>query len=46
MPKPYSLVNSIPSSFFIDPQSRIKLATEGVLSLGEIKAILQAESGY
>jgi len=43
MPEPYSYVNAIPSSFFIDPNGRIKLATTGLLSLPEIKAILQAQ---
>jgi peroxiredoxin len=43
MPPPFSRVSGIPCSFFIDPQGKIKLATEGLLSLGEIKAILQAE---
>jgi peroxiredoxin len=43
MPSPFSRVSSIPCSFFIDSQGRIKLAAEGLLSLGEIKAILQAE---
>ena len=42
LPPPYSLVRGIPCSFFIDSQGRIKLATEGVLSLGDMKAILQA----
>ncbi len=41
--KPYNQVNSIPCSFFIDPEGKIKLATVGVLSLDAIKAILQAE---
>ncbi len=43
MSQPYSDVKTIPSSFFIDPEGKIKLATSGLLSLGEIKAILQAE---
>jgi peroxiredoxin len=43
MPSPFSRISGIPCSFFIDSQGRIKLATEGLLSLGEIKAILQAE---
>ena len=43
MPKPYSYVNAIPSSFFIDPDGRIKLATMGLLSSPEIRAILQAK---
>jgi len=42
LPTPFNLVNSIPCSFFIDPQGRIKLATIGMLSLNEIKAIIQA----
>lgn len=43
MPAPYNQVRNIPCSFFIDPDGKIKLATEGLLSLGEIRAILQAE---
>ncbi len=43
MPSPFSRITGIPCSFFIDPEGKIKLATEGLLSLGEIKAILQAE---
>jgi peroxiredoxin len=43
MPAPYDTVNSIPTSFFIDPQGKIKLATSGLLSLGYMKAILEAE---
>jgi peroxiredoxin len=43
MPSPFSRISGIPCSFFIDKQGKIKLATEGLLSLGEIKAILQAE---
>jgi peroxiredoxin len=43
MVRPYSMVRAIPSSFFIDAEGRVKLATEGTISLGEIKAILQAE---
>lgn len=42
MPEPYNRVTSIPSSFFIDPDGKIKLCTAGLLSLGSIKAILQA----
>ncbi len=40
---PYSTVSGIPCSFFIDPEGKIKLATSGLLSLGEIKAIIQAD---
>ncbi|MGA1980241.1 MAG: TlpA disulfide reductase family protein [Sedimentisphaerales bacterium] len=43
LPLPFSRISGIPCSFFIDSEGKIKLATEGLLSLGEIKAILQAE---
>jgi thiol-disulfide isomerase/thioredoxin len=43
MPRPYNLINSIPCSFFIDPQGKIKLATEGMIPLPEMKAIIEAE---
>jgi thiol-disulfide isomerase/thioredoxin len=43
MPRPYNLVNSIPSSFFITPDGKIKLATEGMISLPQMKAIIEAE---
>jgi peroxiredoxin len=43
LPGPYNAVRAIPSSFFIDPAGRIKLATSGLISLREIKAILEAE---
>ncbi len=43
MPNPYNSIRAIPSSFFIDSEGKIKIATEGVLSLDAIKAILQAE---
>jgi peroxiredoxin len=43
MPSPFNNVSTIPCSFFIDPEGKIKLATQGLLSLGEIKAIFQAE---
>jgi hypothetical protein len=43
LPGPYNTINAIPSSFFIDPEGKIKLATAGLLSLEEIKAILEAE---
>jgi peroxiredoxin len=43
LPSPYDTVNAIPSSFFIDRQGKIKLGTSGLISLEEIKAILQAE---
>jgi len=43
LPGPYSEIDALPSSFFIDPQGRIKLATAGMISLKEIKAIIEAE---
>jgi peroxiredoxin len=43
LPFPFSRISGLPTTFFIDKQGKIKLATEGMVSLGEIKAILQAE---
>lgn len=43
MPTPFdNPTGYIPCSFFIDPEGKIKLATTGVLTLGAMKAILQA----
>jgi thiol-disulfide isomerase/thioredoxin len=43
MPKPYILINVLPTSFFIDPQGKIKLAAEGLVPLQDSKAIIEAE---
>ena len=43
LPSPFDKVNYIPCSFFIRPDGKIKLATSGLMSLGEIKAIIQAD---
>ncbi len=48
MPPPFGVIriyrtSGIPCSFFINPDGKIKLATSGLLSLGYMKAILQAE---
>jgi len=48
MPAPFGVMRifrttGIPCSFFIKPDGKIKLATSGLLSLGYMKAILQAE---
>jgi peroxiredoxin len=43
LPAPYSAVRGIPSSFFIDSEGKIKLGSTGLVSLNEIKAILEAE---
>jgi len=40
---PYNTVTSLPSCIFIRPQGTIKLATSGLISLEEFKAILQAD---
>ena len=43
LPSPFDKVNYIPCSFFIRPDGKIKLAATGLMSLGEIKAIIQAD---
>ena len=43
LPRPYNLVESIPSSFFIDPEGRIKFATEGAISIKQMKEIIEAQ---
>jgi peroxiredoxin len=43
LPGPYNGVNAIPSSFFVDSEGKIKLATTGLISLEEIKSILRAK---
>jgi len=43
LPIPFNIVRSIPSSFFVTRDGRIKVITEGSLSLGDMKALLRAE---
>jgi len=43
LPSPFRHVLGIPTSFFVDKEGKIKLATQGTLYLGDTKAILQAE---
>jgi cytochrome c-type biogenesis protein len=43
MPRPYILISGIPCSFFIAPDGKIKLATEGMIPLQQMKAIVEAE---
>lgn len=48
MPKPFGVKNvwtnsGIPCSFFIRPDGKIKIATTGALSLGDMRAIIEAE---
>jgi len=42
LPRPFANVRSIPSAFYIDKQGRIKLGTEGFVSLAESTAIIKA----
>ena len=43
LPSPFNKINYIPCSFFVRPDGKIKLAASGLMSLGEIKAIIQAD---
>ena len=43
MPEPFDGIVYIPCSFFVQPDGKIKLATTGLLTLADMKAILQAE---
>jgi len=43
LPPPFNSVNAIPTSFFIDKEGRIKLATSGLVSLPEMRAIVEAK---
>lgn len=43
LPEPFSNVSSIPATFFIDSKGLIKLAAEGLVSLEESKAIIEAK---
>ncbi len=40
---PYSKISAIPTTFFIDKEGKIKLATIGVLTLEDAKKILEAK---
>ena len=40
LPQPFASVTSIPTSFYIDKNGTIKLATEGLVSFEEAKAII------
>lgn len=42
MPAPFGHVRGIPASFFVDAKGNIKFALEGLATLAEVKAILQA----
>lgn len=43
LPAPYNQITSIPCTFFIDPEGKIKMATEGLMPLSDIKGIIEAE---
>ena len=43
LPSPFSDVNSIPTTFYIDQNGRIKLVAVGLVELDDTKAILEAE---
>jgi thiol-disulfide isomerase/thioredoxin len=43
IPNPYAGISVLPTSFFIDPQGKIKLAAEGLVPLPDSKAIIEAE---
>ena len=43
LPAPFANVSSIPATFFIDAKGKIKLVAEGLVSLEETKAIIQAK---
>jgi len=43
LPEPFASVTSIPTTFFIDPEGKIKFAAVGVVSLEHAKAILNVE---
>ena len=43
LPAPFALVRGIPAGFVIDKEGKIKLATEGLVSLTELVQILRAK---
>jgi thiol-disulfide isomerase/thioredoxin len=43
LPAPFNGIRGYPSAFFIRPDGRLKLVTEGMMHLGETKAIILAE---
>lgn len=43
LPSPFAEVSSIPTTFFIDPNGKIKLVAVGLVELDDTKAILKAE---
>ena len=43
LPEPFANVTSIPTSFFIDPEGKIKFAAIGLVSLADTKVIMNLE---
>jgi len=43
MPAPYSRLTALPTSIYIDKQGKIKIITEGAISLTEIKAVINSQ---
>jgi len=43
LPEPFASVTSIPTTFFINPDGKIKYAAVGVVSLDRAKSVLNAE---
>jgi len=43
IPQPYNLMTGIPCSFFITPEGKIKLITEGAIPFQQMKAIIEAD---
>jgi len=43
MPAPFGEVKYIPSSFYIDPEGKFKLASTGLVPTGDAEAIVQAQ---
>ncbi|TFG50384.1 MAG: TlpA family protein disulfide reductase [Candidatus Brocadiia bacterium] len=44
VPAPYPMVEYLPSSFFIDPEGKFKLITNGPTMLGDLRAIVMAKT--
>jgi peroxiredoxin len=42
LPEPFSNVTSIPTTFFIDPEGKIKFAAVGLVSLADARVIMNA----
>ena len=43
LPQPFNYIRALPSACFIDKKGNIKMAAEGVVTIQEIRAILQIE---